>query len=183
MRAMCQSKQDMIRTFQLRPSDAAAIWDGHSILVTSRRSELLQSICLNELKYALPARIAKIAKDPEQMVRFALWVNSAALMLDNFRMAQETARQSKFVNCDDPFFAPFWHLDATMTEVENLLQQLHRFCPQFDEAFFRGTRFLQEHQTDAPVVDRVPLCVEVLSLSPTDEKVYKKLFRSTNERN
>lgn len=178
MRAMCQSKSDMTKTFRLSQREANELWDGRSIQVYEKRADLLQSICLNELKYALPARLAKILKDPEQAVRFALWVNSAALMLDNFRKAQETMEQCSFVNCNDPFFVPFWHLAATMDEVDNLLQQIHQFCPQFDEAFFRGTRFLQAHQTDALVENRVPLSVDVLSLSPTDEKVYQKLFRS-----
>jgi hypothetical protein len=181
MRAICSTATEMTRTFKLSNKECTAIWHDQPLQVTEKRAEVLQSICVNELKYALPARLAKIMKDPEQAVRFALWVNSAALMLDNFRMVQGTERQSSFVNSYDPFFVHFWHLAATMNEVEKLLLQIHQFCPQFDETFFRGTRFLQDHQTDAPVVNRVPLSVDVMSLSPADEKVYKKLVRSNNE--
>lgn len=183
MRAICSTATELTRTFKLSNKECKAIWHDQPLQVTEKRAEVLQSICANELKYALPARLAKIMKDPEQAVRFALWVNSAALMLDNFRMVQGTERQSSFVNSYDPFFVHFWHLAATMDEVDKLLMQIHQFCPQFDETFFRGTRFLQDHQTDAPVVNRVPLSVDVMSLSPADEKVYKKLVRSNNERN
>lgn len=175
IRYLAKSRQQAARAFCLTYDQACALFAEQPVMVSTEQLDLIQSVCANELNYALPARVTALMGNPYQAGNFVLWVNSAAAMLDMFRSIQAIQSQCSFVNPADPFLASLYHMAASMDEVEDFLEQLHRKCPQFDELFFRGTRFLDDSsQAAQPPVSRVPSSVDVLSLSPDDERIYEQ---------
>lgn len=175
IRSICATQHDMMRIFSLQSEHTSAIAHYQPVMVTPERADLIQAICLNEIKYALPTRINAIMLDPKRGAAFTLWVNTAARMLDSFRNVQQPLAQRSFLNGLDPLFASLAHMATSMSEVETFLEQLHLYCPQFDELFFRGTRFLEEQSEDTPTTpDRVSSSVDVLALSPEDAEIYSQ---------
>lgn len=175
IRYLCKNYREIQRVFQLPQVEAMNISVGRPASVTAQQLDIIRSICSNELNYAFATRIATWMQNDRYRPAFVAWVNTAAAMLDKFRSMQMLAGSSPFVAPEDPFLSPLYHLSSSMAEVAALLQQLHQKCPQFDGLFFRGTRFLDGDQTPpTPPVDRVPSSVEVLSLSPEDERMYQQ---------
>lgn len=116
-----------------------------------------------------------LLRDSRTRDSFVVWVNTAAAMLDMFRSMKALVGQCSFINEMDPFLAGMSHMADSMDEVAGFLERLHQKFPQFDGLFFRGTRFLEEQREDSPPpVIRVPSSVDVLSLSPEDEGIYKQ---------
>ena len=172
---LARTRQEAMRVFGLTQVQASALFSDQPVMVSSEQLDLVQSVCANELNYALPTRITALMRSPYQAQNFVLWVNCAATMLGMFKSIKAIQDQCSFVNPSDPFLASLYHMAASMDEVENFLEQLHQKCPQFDELFFRGTRFLDDSPKAAqPPVSRVPSSVDVLSLSPEDERVYEQ---------
>ena len=170
------SQRAAVKAFGLSQRQAAEVFSDKPVMVTAEQLDLIQSVCANEIKYALPTRIESLIRTPQYSRNFVLWVNSAAAMLDMFRSIKAIQDQSPFINGTDPFLISLYHMAASMDEVEDFLMQLHQKCPQFDELFFRGTRFLETQPAAAqPPVSRVPSSVDVLSLSPEDERIYEQL--------
>lgn len=173
---VCSCIKEAVASFGLSRRQAQAVLSNKPTKVTPEQLDLIQSVCANEIKYALPTRIESLIRTPQYSRNFVLWVNSAAAMLDMFRSIKAIQDQCHFINATDPFLVSLYHMAASMDEVEDFLVQLHRKCPQFDELFFRGTRFLETQPVAAqPPVSRVPSSVDVLSLSPEDERIYEQL--------
>ena len=163
--------------FQLSMKQGRELIEGRPTMVTQQQLEVVQSICANELSYAFQRRIATLLRDPKTRDSFVVWVNTSAAMLDMFRSMKAIVGQCAFVNDLDPFLAGMSHMAFSMGEVDGFLQRLHQKFPQFDGLFVRGTRFLGERQDKVqPPVSRVPSSVDVLSLSPEDERIYQ-LFK------
>jgi hypothetical protein len=161
----------MKRAYSLSAKDARDILEHRPCFLTSDQVDLVQSICANELKYAIPTRVGRLMSHPVKGPAFAAWVNSAARMLDNLRSAQQVMAQGSFLNVLDPLLSSLANMAACMDEVAVLLEQLHRYCPQFDQLFFHGTRFLEGQSDNEQLpTDRVLSSVDVLSLSPEDEE-------------
>ena len=176
IRSLCSTKAEMHRVFGIDNNIAGAILSFQPVMVTPQRADLIQSICMNELKYAIPARVNAIMKDPKRAGLFALWVNTAARMMDSFRNVQEAGIHESFMTGCDALLSSLVHMTASMYEVEPLLEHLHRYCPQFDQLFFHGTRFLERQSESAEMLpDRVLSSVDVLALSPEDAETYSQL--------
>lgn len=175
MRYLCKNYREIQRVFQISQPEAMNISTGRPAMVTAQQLDIIRSVCSNELTYAFVTRVAALMQNDRYRAAFVAWVNTAAALLDSFRSMQTLAGSSPFVAQEDPFLSPLYHLSSSMDEVAALLQQLHQKCPQFDGLFFRGTRFLDGDQTTPmPSVNRVPSSVEVVSLSPEDERLYQQ---------
>ena len=174
IRDLCATPQEVKAVFQLPLTQGQDILDGNDVLVTQKQLDVVQSICANELSYAFQRRVAALLHDPRTRDSFVVWVNTSAAMLDMFRSMKAIVGQCAFVNPLDPFLSGMFHMAASMDEVAGFLERLHQKFPQFDGLFFRGTRFLGEQQdVTPPPVSRVPSSVDVLSLSPEDERIYQ----------
>ena len=180
MLLLCDSQADLKRVFMLSNRQVKPVWDGLPIKLPLEKIDLIRSVCFNQLRYALPTRISGIMGNDITRPVFILWVNTAAHMLDSFRSIKNAGYQNIVVNGMDPFLASLYHMAASMDEVAEFLEQLHQYCPQFDGLFFRGTRFLENSNADAEIPDyRVPSSVDVLSLSPEDERIYSQLSKES----
>ena len=175
MRYLCGTGSVIKRTFQLSRKNAEDVAAGRPIKVSAKQLDIIQSVCSNELNYAFATRIQLLMQNEKTAAAFVAWVNTAAAMLDSFRTTQMLVGLASFINKEDPFLCSLYHTAMSMDEVADFLQQLHQKCPQFDGLFFRGTRFLEDEQT-SPVspVNRVPSSVDILSLSPEDERIYQQ---------
>lgn len=175
IRDICGRAEEVKAAFQLTLKQAQDILACRPVLVTKQQLDVVQSICTNELSYAFQRRIMTLLRDSRTRDSFVVWVNTAAAMLDMFKSMKALVGQCSFINEMDPFLAGMSHMTDSMDEVAGFLERLHQKFPQFDGLFFRGTRFLEEQTEDSPPpVIRVPSSVDVLSLSPEDEGIYKQ---------
>ena len=175
MRYLCPTARELQRTFQISLNLAVNINRKRPVKVSAKQLDIIQSVCSNEINYAFSTRISTIMQSETSAPVFVAWVNTAAAMLDRFKSLQAFADASTFIAREDPFLAPLYHLSTSMDEVTAFLQQLHQKCPQFDGLFFRGTRFLDgEKASPTPPASRVPSSVDILSLSPEDERMYQQ---------
>ena len=179
IRYLCTTCAEIRNTFQLPAQVAEAVRRGDPVKVTAKQLDIIQSVCSNELNYAFSTRIQSLLQNEKTAAAFVAWVNTAAAMLDSFRTMQMLVGTAAFINKEDPFLSPLYHTAMSMNEVAGFLQQLHQKCPQFDGLFFRGTRFLDDEKVaQMPSMSRVPSSVDVLSLSPEDERMYQQFKES-----
>ena len=183
MRFLCDSVQDMAAVFSISPAQAKKILEGRPVFMPQDSIDIIKSVLRNQLQYALPARINRLLDNQKTRLPFIAWVHSMACMMDIYDTLQPYQDQCDFLNCADPFLIGLYTVDAGMREVRQLLVQIHQKCPQYDALFFHGTRLLEGLKgikTDAPEL-RVPSSVDVLSLSPEDERIKEKLLRRQHE--
>ena len=183
IRLLGLNSQEIAEAFQISRTQAKKICDGRPVYLEQSQLDIVTSVLRNQLPYALPARIGRLLNNEKTRQPFVAWVHSAAMMMDVYDCLQPHADQCDFINPMDPFLAGMYTVDAGMRETRELLVQIHQKCPQFDELFFHGTRFLetlQDMPTEAPAT-RVPSSVDIFALSPEDAKLRENLVRRNNE--
>ena len=181
IRMLGLSAQETADAMQISVYQAKRVLAGETIILTQDQVDIIKSVLKNQLSYALSARIERLLNSDKTRQPFVAWVHSAAQMLDVYETLQTYQNQCNFINCMDPFLTGLYTVDVGMRETRNLLIQIHKKCPQFDQLFFYGTRFLETLQgipSDVPRC-RVPTSIDVFALSPEDAKIREKLVKET----
>ena len=171
IRYICSSSEEVAAAFHLPPGVSKAIMKGRPVELEKDELEYVEAILANELRYGFKLRILQLLHDQEKRKLLLQWVHTTAAMICMFRSLKSIQTASNFVNGFDPFLSPLNSMVNVMNEVESFLYRIHEEMPQFDEQFFSGTGFLspQEIVLLPAGAQRVPSCVDVLSLSKEDE--------------
>jgi hypothetical protein len=177
IRFLCDTPKQAKFMLQLKPSQFRDIMDGKKVMVTQEQFSIIESVCKNQLKYALPIRILHILQDDKLRQLFVSWVNTAAHMLDSFMSIKDTQDQCVFINQFDPWLSGLYDMAESMSWVESLLLHIHQTMPEFDELFFHGTRFYDSLKGIKVEAEKGPVIssYDVASLSPVDEATFNKL--------
>ena len=146
IRLLGLSCREVSEAFQISMAQAKKILDGRPVYLEQSQLDIVTSVLRNQLPYALPARIGRLLNNPKTRQSFVSWVHSMAMMLDVYETLQNTQDQCDFINPMDPFLSGLYTVDVGMRETRQLLVQIHEKCPQFDQLFFYGTRFLERFQ-------------------------------------